>query len=242
MRLHDELASQKYSSKLGSERRLLRGAVNNDPFDLVYKKTEYLAAEERLLIESRQTRIKKREDVRAGSPLKTKANSRAIEAIERRKDQEFLAAEEKRIRLQRKRDFSEQVRDTFLPTSSIPVPPAIKQRSDGGRRIPVTDNKHVKWAPPDREAGYGYGEAGGNIPHKSSSMQRSRVGSQDEWDARRMKKPTIDAHKAQDSRSVKTGPEWIAQVLESDPGEKQMKDVYEIAFSTFFDQQGGSRR
>jgi hypothetical protein len=39
---------------------------------------------------------------------------------------------------------------------------------------------------------------------------------------------------ASPTRSIKAGSEWVAQILESDKEEKQLADVYEVAFSSFF--------
>jgi hypothetical protein len=229
MRTHDETFYHK--QKRGGDKRVLKNAVNNDPFDLVYRKAEYLAEEERLLSEARRAKLKRREDKDSfGSPTRTKSNLRAIEEIERRKDQEFLASEEKRLRLQRKKEFSEQVRDTFLPASS-----ALSRNSHH------TDNVHqhsVKW-----------GSSTGGMSDFSQSQVQAQAQVQAHANKMRQKSDAyaMDApclvtrkvsHKSKDVDSTSTsnrpGSEWVSKLLETDKEERLMADVYEVAFSSLF--------
>ena len=124
-------------------RRVLSNAVNNEPFDVLYKKAQvrpssfynlntfvlfiisnclasfkFLAAE-RDLVERDVKRLHApggkgkgggaaegegdEGEAKKTSPLKTKANARVIMSIEREKDIELLAAEDKRLRLLRKK-------------------------------------------------------------------------------------------------------------------------------------------
>jgi len=228
MRQHDEMFDHKHVTKHGGDKRLLKGGVNNDPLDLVYKKSDYLAAEEKILSAARFAKLKRKE---GGSPLKTKSNQRAIEAIERRKDEEFLASEEKRIRLQRKKDFSEQVRDSFLPASAAGMSGTMRSDSDG---------RHVQWGADPAFSSYTLGDfaassskVGNTSGHYPTSLdaphQQIRKVNKQSVASSRGKAPEPPA-----PRPVKAGSDWIAHVLESDKEEEKLADVYEIAFSSFF--------
>jgi len=230
MRTHDEIFYHKQRRGGDRDKRVLKNAVNNDPFDLVYRKAEYLAEEERLLSEARRAKLKRREDKdnSLGSPTRTKSNLKAIEEIERRKDQEFLASEEKRLRLQRKKEFSEQVRDTFLPASS-----ALARNSHHSVNV---NPHHVKW---------------GTNPGGTSDFSQSQVQAQVQAHANNMRQKSdayaMDApylvtrkvsNKSKDVDSTTTsnraGSEWVSKLLETDKEERLMADVYEVAFSSLF--------
>lgn len=114
------------NSNGGSGGRILKGGVNNEPFDLVYKKADFLAAEEKQLSEARQLKIRRlqlresRDAERSmhphpASPLRTKLNARAMDAAGREKDARFLEQEQRRVLLERSKAFSEQVRESFGP-------------------------------------------------------------------------------------------------------------------------------
>ena len=209
MRQHDEHFEHKVASKFGSEKRLLRGAVNNEPLDLKYKKSDYLAAEERLLDAARMVKLKRKD----GSPLKTKTNLRVIESIERRKDEEFLASEEKRLRLQRKREFSEQVRDSFLPATVVTGQSKLNESgfsSDGYSRRKAGQSQREQVFTLD-------------VPHL-----QARTASKQSTAVLRAKEPSSVP------RTVKLSSEWVAKVLEPDKEESKMADVYEVAFSSLF--------
>jgi len=223
MRQHDQMFGEKQTSKYGSH-RVLKGAVNNDPQDLIFKKSDFLAAEDRLLHEARSTKLKRKVDKeRNDGHLRTKSNLRAIEAIERRK--EFLVSEEKRIRLQRMKDFSVQVRDSFLP-SNTNTGAFSKQRD--------TDlSKHGLW-----------GENNFDMSNFSSAREKSPTRPETyAMDAphlqiRKVDKSTVATLNGKGNipapKPSRSGKDWIAQVLEPDKEEKQLADVYEVAFSSFF--------
>lgn len=212
-------------SKFGGEKRILKGAVNNDPLDLIYKKSDYLAAEDRILTEARSNKLKRQEDIdlAGGSPLRTKTNARAIDAMERRKDEEFLASEERRLRLSRKKEFSKQVRESFLPST---MGPGLRHGDDGSdtmrsRNASGRENHHLEST----------GESQ-NFRNISCTLDPSHQ------QFRGANKQTVAALKGKNPpasiRSIKAGSEWVAQILESDKEEKQLADVYEVAFSSFF--------
>jgi len=225
MRQHDMMFEHKSFSKFGGEKRILKGGVNNDPLDLIYKKSDYLAAEDRILTEARSNKLKRQEDrdSASGSPLRTKTNARAIDAIERRKDEEFLASEEKRLRLSRKKEFSKQVRESFLPSTmgsglrhGDDDSDTMRSRYDSGR-----GHHHLETT--------GASQQIRDVSHTLDAPHQQ---------FRRVNKQTVAALKgknpASPTRSIKAGSEWVAQILESDKEEKQLADVYEVAFSSFF--------
>jgi len=266
MMRHDELMHQKNMAKYGDDRRVLKNGVNNEPFDLLFKKAQFLAAED-----SRDSTFDRRgpSKQQPQSLLKTKFNARVIESIEREKDTEFLAAEEKRARLQRKKEFSDQVRETFLPPAPTPLKGALRNNSDPSNfNSPDRSKRTVNFAVDEnfhygsggspkrpgggggggrghrgRRGGGGGGGGGDDLFLDEVSLDdsmlvvpkvRFRGGLTGPVTSSSGGKPSMGKTVDMSPRSNKSGPMYIAEVIESDADERYLADVYESGFTQFF--------
>ncbi len=190
----------------------------------------------------------------AGIHLETKYQKMVKNEIEQKKFERLLGEEEKRLRLEKQKMFSDQVRETFLPAGSSPKPGRISDDIHG-----VSASKRLRWSydenfsydgakSPAVQAGgrrdkhspittrildtvYSRDTSNLGLVHRDQILERKHKQSTKQLEGVR---ELLVTGEPMSPRVNKNGPLYLKEVMASDPIEDKMVNMYAKGFAQYF--------